>query len=116
MSSPHDQETVIPVILALISEGQTIRIACKAAGVSERTFREWKAKNKGLATALKKAEADFELVHLKKIGAAEDWKSSAWLLERKFPKRYGKRSFVVEPPKETNTGVLVRVPEPIKDV
>jgi hypothetical protein len=68
-----------------------------------------------LAADLKKANSAFELRHVRNIQtmATDDWKASAWLLERKFPKRYSRRLVISEPPKATeDTGILVRVPKP----
>jgi hypothetical protein len=115
MARAKDRETLIPIILDNISNGGTIRISCMAAGVSYRSFREWVQADPQLSAHLKKANSDFELRHVRNIQtmATDDWKASAWLLERKFPKRYSRRLVISEPPKATeDTGILVRVPQP----
>lgn len=47
-----------------------------------------------LVESLKKAEAQFKAVHVNNIIQAgkekRHWQASAWLLERKYPKEYGK--------------------------
>lgn len=115
MARAKDRETLIPIILENISNGGTIGISCCAAGVSYRSFREWVQADPQLAADLKKANSAFELRHVRNIQtmATDDWKASAWLLERKFPKRYSRRLVISEPPKATeDTGILVRVPQP----
>ncbi len=45
------------------------------------------------AQRLKRAESDFEVIHLSNIQQAgkKSWNASAWLLERIFPERFVKR-------------------------
>lgn len=115
MARAKDRETLIPIILDNISNGGTIGVSCCAAGVGYTTFRDWVRADPSLSVALKKASTEFELRHVRNIQtmATGDWKASAWLLERKFPKRYSRRLVISEPPKVTeDTGILVRVPKP----
>lgn len=46
-----------------------------------------------LLHAFKRAEAEWEVGHLRNINkhAANDWHASAWALERRFPDKYSKR-------------------------
>jgi hypothetical protein len=62
----------------------------------------------------KKAEAEWEVSAITQLRShgRENWQAIAWLLERRYPERYGKRVIPMEPPKETETGVLVKVPAP----
>ena len=115
MARAKDRETLIPIILDNISNGGPNRISCMAAGVGYTTFRDWVRADPSLSVAIKKANTEFELRHVRNIQtiSADDWKASAWLLERKFPKRYSRRLVISEPPKATeDTGILVRVPQP----
>ena len=87
----------------------------KAAGREARSgrFRDF-------CDALERAEAEFERTHLQRIGSGDpdvetrvrerngeeierititrppDWRRSAWLLERRWPERYGRRHVKVD--------------------
>lgn len=113
MGKALDKKLITDVVLNYVRAGLTVERACLAAGVGVRTFRTWRKENQPLSAALKKAESDFERTHIQNISThgADDWKASAWLLERKFPERYAKRVVTIEP-KETEGGVLVKVPKP----
>ncbi|CAB5194798.1 hypothetical protein UFOVP178_34 [uncultured Caudovirales phage] len=93
MGKPLDKQLVTDVVLNYVRSGLFIKQACLAAGVGEATFRDWRRGDPSLSVALKKAEAEFERVHIQNITthAAKDWKASAWMLERKYPQRYAKR-------------------------
>lgn len=75
--------------------------AAAQAGVSSRTLRNWlRAAAEGkdpvyvaFAQALDLAEATGETRDVAKMRQAggEDWRSIAWRLERRFPKRWGAR-------------------------
>lgn len=93
MGKPMDKQLVTDVVLNYVRSGLFIQQACLAAGVSMRTFQEWRQKDPRLSASLKKAEAEFERTHIQNITthAAKDWKASAWMLERKYPQRYAKR-------------------------
>lgn len=119
MARIKDRQAVAAKVIEMVSSGLTIRRACEWAGVSEKTFRSWRAADGSLSAALKKAEIEFESIHLERIsdaskGQEPDWKASAWLLERKFPKRYARRTITYEPkPKEDEADeatVLFRPP------
>lgn len=114
MARAKDRELVSAVVLNYVRNGLPIAQACLAAGVSTRTFREWKKVSPPLSAALKKAESEFELKHIQNINvhASESWQASAWILERKFPERYAKRVINVEPKQVDSSGILVKVPEP----
>lgn len=114
MSKPHNKELCTSIIISYVKSGLTIECACRAAGVAASTFRNWRRADKSLSNALKKAEADFERVHIQNVSifGERDWKASAWLLERKFPERYAKRVINIEPKPSEVTGILVKVPEP----
>jgi hypothetical protein len=118
MARAKDRETLIPIVLENISNGGTIGVSCRAAGVSYRTFREWVVADPQLSADLKRANGAFELRHVKNIQtmASDDWKASAWLLERKFPKRYARRVVNIDPVKDKGdeSGPLVKLPQPKK--
>lgn len=93
MGKAKDRDLVSAVVLNYVKAGLTVERACLAAGVGVTTFRDWRRASPSLSVALKKAESEFELKHIQNISvhASDDWKASAWVLERKFPERYAKR-------------------------
>jgi hypothetical protein len=100
-------------ICQYISEGNTITDACILSGVAMSTVMDWRRKGreeekeikkKGrlkskkykyleFLEATKKAEIGFKAHHIKKIDdeSEKNWIASAWLLERKFYKEFGKK-------------------------
>ena len=54
------------------------------------------------SNAVKKALADGELYHVNNIRrhAQNNWQASAWMLERKFPKKYGRQDREMVPEDE----------------
>lgn len=116
MSSKHDRELQTQVILNHVKSGLTVKDACALAGVGQRTFYTWRRERPAISAALKKAETEAKSFHIRNIRehSCQDWKASAWYLERKYPNEWGKRMVVVEPPKEAESGILVRVPSPKK--
>lgn len=72
--------------------------ASARAGIPERTFYRWLKRGKHAASGLywqfcqeiKKAEANLEKFHIDRLALGlPGWQSSAWLLERKWPERWG---------------------------
>lgn len=120
-------EDLIKDLCKYISNGLTNKDACAVCGVPEETFYSWLRDaengegNKShlalkikLGQSLKKAESQFKAHHLGNINkcAEGDWKASAWMLERKFPKEYARvdRNAVVL---STDNGMLPQVLEVI---
>lgn len=88
-----------------LRRGNYITTSCRACGITTKTYYNWKRRGeKGeepYATFLErtdKAEAEGEMACLEVIynSAIEsgNWLSGAWILERKYPNRYGKRERV----------------------
>lgn len=93
---------VCDTICENLRRGNYITTACRASGISTGTYYNWKKRGKAgeepYATFLKRtdeAEAEGELACMEVIfnSAVEqnNWLSSAWILERKYPQRFGKR-------------------------
>lgn len=90
-------------ILEGIRLGLTYERSAEFSGITGRTFYNWKARGEKAKSgryfqfvhALKKAEIEGETECLRLIKAAAQeprhWQASAWLLERRYPDRYGKR-------------------------
>lgn len=88
-------------ILTALRAGNYRQVACRYAGISHQTLRNWinRAEEGDPAyvefvEALEKAEADAEVADLALIRrAAGDgaWQAAAWIRERKNPERWGRR-------------------------
>ena len=96
-------------ILTLIRAGNTFHDSAIGAGVGESTFFQWKRENPEFLAALKKAEVQFIDRNLAIIQKATNkaWTAAAWLLERRFPERFGRDRKVV-PEVEEGLPVLRR--------
>lgn len=93
--------------LDAIRAGNYITVACISAGISYDTYRRWMkigklaqdgaspehAAHAAFYLATRKAMADAEVNLLGRIEVAGqiDWQPNAWLLERRYNKRWGKR-------------------------
>jgi hypothetical protein len=78
--------------------------AAAAAGISRRSLQNWLARGeldgergryRDFAEAVRTAEAQAELAALRtieKAAAGGDWRASSWLLERRFPQRWGRQT------------------------
>jgi hypothetical protein len=116
MARVKDRKAVADKVLEMVSSGLTIARACEWAGITPAAFRNWRRDDVSLSCALKKAEIEFEARHLANITAAasESWQASAWILERKFKKRYAKITYAHEPKQKQDdadeAAVLIRIP------
>jgi transposase len=98
------------VIIAAIQKGNYRRTAAAKAGVCERTLYNWEERGEAgeepfreFLQALKTAEAKAEAMLLEEIRTAQGaipgpggrgpdlWQSKAWILERRWPKRWAQR-------------------------
>jgi len=104
-------------IAGYIADGNTIQASCAAAGIHRTTYYDWLDRgrdgdesNGGLyvmfAEMIEKAESAAEMDHVSNIKSAGrvTWQASAWWLERRNPKDWGKRP---PPPEETPDDDLV---------
>ena len=95
--TPEVQKTICDFI-RLVSYIET---AARAAGVSRDSFQDWiKRGGKGeqpyanLLREVEKAMAESEmkdLAHLERAAGAGQWQAAAWRLERKMPKKWGRK-------------------------
>lgn len=90
-------------ICGYIANGLTARDACLIVGIGETTFYRWKAegeeqeegKYRDFREACARADAEFKKARIRSIKSAGDegdWKASAWLMERRFPSEFGRRT------------------------
>lgn len=85
--------------------GNFIDTSCKLVGIHKDTFFEWmkrgrEAKRKSIYQdfffAVEEAQGFGEARHVAIVSKAGefDWHASAWMLERKFPEKYGRKDKV----------------------
>lgn len=85
-------------VLVFLRRGLYRSDAAKCAGITYETLRTWMREDPAFSSAVKKAESNSVDALAAKIEAAADdpkhWTAAAWLLERRNPKKYGKRERV----------------------
>ena len=93
MARPSKQPHALPAILAALRHGATRAAAAQAARVDPTTVQRW-AHCKTTQNQLAQAEAEAELFHvgvIRRAAEAGSWKASAWWLERRHPREWGRR-------------------------
>ena len=98
--TPESQEVIVDGINA----GLTFRLSCARAGVNPATFYRWLEKGETAnvgrysefcdAVSRAKADSALRLVSQITLQAPMDWRAAAFMLERRFPDDYGKRTEV----------------------
>lgn len=87
-------------IITYIKAGSYLETAAAAAGVNRSTLHRWLKRGAegeesfaGFRSSVEGALAEAELRDLARIdrAAETDWKAAAWKLERRNPKRWGRR-------------------------
>jgi hypothetical protein len=89
-----------------VKAGNFTVVACRLAGVCERTYYHWLALGKQqeesiyaeLYDAVEQAEAEREARLVEKLEKSNDLKATMWMLERIAPERWGMRRSRVEEP------------------
>lgn len=92
------------LLCRIISEGNYLETACAIAGIRRQTVRNWmrtgarqkRGAKREFLDAIKKAFATAEAKNVRIIAtaASEQWTAAAWMLERKYPKRWGRNDKV----------------------
>ncbi|RLB94385.1 MAG: hypothetical protein DRH26_01315 [Deltaproteobacteria bacterium] len=91
---------IIDKLTSCILSGMTIERACEYVNIDTKTYYNWlnAGRNSTEDSIFREffhsiigIEAKCIERHLKKIDKSPEWKSSAWLLERRFRKEYGKK-------------------------
>jgi hypothetical protein len=97
-SAVHDR------IVAAVRAGAHREQAAQAAGVARSTLQAWLARGEAsdapvrfqkFAAEVREAEATFEVgaaAVISRAAIAGDWRAQAWLLERRHPARWGRRT------------------------
>jgi hypothetical protein len=105
-------------LLFAIQEGLRYCDCCVLAGITFSTFRNWMIKGEEQAEkgegdefldffeSVKRAEIEAELKLLKKIKGDPSWQPAAWILERRYPDRYGRRERLDV---DINTPVTIKI-------
>jgi hypothetical protein len=91
----------------LIAAGMSLEAASYACDITPQTFFGWMRKGREQPSgiyydfflAIKKAQAFCEAKCLEQLKIDPRWPRWAWLLERKFPDRWGRREPRERPPK-----------------
>lgn len=78
-------------ILHCLAFGGSLRDAAEYVGITCRTLYNRRMADPDFARRVKQAEIKGKIRHLKKIGKAPQWQASAFMLERKWWKEYGRR-------------------------
>lgn len=92
----YNQEFLQKVLQA-IGNGLTVKDACAVAGISRQTLYNHIDKDEQFAHEFDKAQVAFKLTHLRNVASASqnDWRASAWILERKFKDEFSLRQEMV---------------------
>ena len=89
-------QKVIDAILANLRAGLSIEASATQAGICRQTLYIWMKNDSKFAEMIDAAKDFSEAVILAqmraKAEARQDWRADAWLLERRFPERYGPKS------------------------
>lgn len=110
-------------IINALELGAYIKTACDFAGISRETFYNWLKKGE-LETDSKYADflaqvnktlAKAELHSLQKIKESEQWQAHAWILERRFNSRWGKRE-ALEVTDENTVGSAIKWDEEVTEL
>ena len=96
-------------LLNNLRDGMTIEAACALAGVHKTTFYRWR-KNDPEWEELSDHAMNFAepiLLHQLKTAAEDkmgDWRAYAWILERRWPQRWGARQEIELNHNQVNDG------------
>ena len=88
-------EKKIAELVAVVETGVSIESACAMVGIHRSTWYEWRERPE-IEARLDRALAVAESRLLDSIREAgrDDWRASAWILERRYPETWSKRSEV----------------------
>lgn len=87
-------------LVRMIQAGAYAEVAARACGINKSTFYDWLLRGgrgeepfAALADAVATAGAESEVRDAAIVGkhAEHDWRAAAWRLERKNPKRWGRK-------------------------
>jgi len=100
-------DDVAMVICTYLRKGCTIKAACQAANIGRATYYRWLEEIPEFKEFVNATESDVEATLLDTIREFGDWRAAAWILERRYPQRWGvKRELEVSVTKQTGTDVV----------
>lgn len=84
-------------VLGAVASGLNVKDACAVAGISRQTLYNHIESDSDFAQEFEKAQVGFKLSHLRNVASASqnDWRASAWILERKFKDEFSLRQEMV---------------------
>ena len=89
-------------IIALLQLGNTDKFCLEYVGIGRDAFYDYinmekHPENHEYAERVRRARMDAKLIHEQNVAkaGAEDWRASAWWLERRHPAEYGKSPFSI---------------------
>jgi hypothetical protein len=74
----------------LLAQGHSIAVVCQTVGIGERTYYQWCERNPQFAQATTRAIGKSKIALVNKLRRSDDWRASAFLLERRFPVEFGR--------------------------
>ena len=90
-------EALVVDIKTYLERGLGLEETCDLVGISYETLKLWRRKyplfEKFVRQCLAQSEQD-ALENIKIASKGGAWQASGWLLERKFPRKWGKRDFI----------------------
>ena len=100
-------EDVAMIICTYLRKGCTIEAACQAANIGRATYYRWMDEIPQFKEFVNATESDVEATLLDTIREFGDWRAAAWILERRYPQRWGvKRELEVNVTKQTGTDAV----------
>lgn len=83
-------------IIEATRKGLTRAVCAGLAGVSETTLYKYLREDAQFAQEVKTAQrlGEEELVDVIRMHSVKSWQAAAWLLERRYPERFGQRQKV----------------------
>ena len=100
-------EDVAIIICTYLRKGCTIEAACQAANIGRATYYRWMDEIPQFKEFVNATESDVEATLLDTIREFGDWRAAAWILERRYPQRWGvKRELEVNVTKQTGTDAV----------
>ena len=112
--TPDQRAESIRKILAAIKSGSTVEAACSFARITKQGFYVWLKKDPDLRADYEEALAHSEISLVSDIKKDKSWQSKAWLLERRFPDRWGANRDLVGSTGEARGFLLIPVKAPEK--
>jgi transposase len=73
-----------------LAHGYTVTTVCEIVGISERSYYTWCSKKEHFSQATTRAIGESKKFLHDKLRLSDDWRSAAFLLERRWPNEYGK--------------------------